>query len=112
MKSDLELYDYWPYAKRPKIVWPNGARVAFWVAPNIEFYEINPPVNPKRAAWSRPNPDVVPLATRDHGNRVRPQAPPRSGSRGAEAVARAEARPPGGRRRSSQVPRLAHSRAV
>ena len=70
MNSDLDLYDYWPYAKRPKIVWPNGARVAFWVAPNIEFYEINPPVNPKRAAWPRPNPDVLLYSNRDHGNRV------------------------------------------
>ena len=70
MKSDLELYDYWPYADRPKIVWPNGAKIAFWVAPNIEFYEANPPINPKRSPGARPHPDVVPLATRDHGNRV------------------------------------------
>jgi hypothetical protein len=36
-RRDPELYDYWPYRDRPKIVWPNGARVAFWVAPNLEF---------------------------------------------------------------------------
>ena len=70
MKSDLELYDYWPYANRPKIVWPNGARVAFWIAPNIEFYEIDPPNNPDRAPWARPHPDVGPVSIRDHGNRV------------------------------------------
>ncbi|MSO73155.1 MAG: polysaccharide deacetylase [Rhodospirillaceae bacterium] len=70
MKSDLELYDYWPYENRPKIVWPNGARVALWVAPNIEFYEINPPANPQRAAWSRPHPDVLTYASRDYGNRA------------------------------------------
>ncbi len=70
MKSDLALYDYWPYANRPKIVWPNGARVAFWIAPNIEFYEIDPPNNPDRAPWARPNPDVGPVSSRDHGNRV------------------------------------------
>ena len=70
MKSDLELYDYWPYEDRPKIVWPNGAKVAFWVAPNIEFYEIDPPVNPKRAPWPRPHPDVLPTSIRDYGNRV------------------------------------------
>lgn len=70
MKSDLELYDYWPYANRPKIVWPNGARVAFWIAPNIEFYEIDPPNNPDRAPWGRPHPDIGPVSSRDHGNRV------------------------------------------
>ncbi len=70
MKSDLGLYDYWPYAGRPKIEWPNGAKVAFWVAPNIEFYEIDPPPNPKRGSWPRPHPDVFTTSTRDYGNRV------------------------------------------
>ena len=46
MREDPGLYDYWPYEDRPKISWPNGARVAFWVAPNIEFYELDPAVNP------------------------------------------------------------------
>ena len=36
-------YDYWPLIDRIKIRWPDGARVAFWVGPNIEFYELNPP---------------------------------------------------------------------
>ena len=40
MKSDPGLYDYNPYIDRPKIEWPNGAKVALWVAPNIEFYEL------------------------------------------------------------------------
>ncbi len=42
MREDPGLYDYWPYENRPKIGWPGGARVAFWVAPNIEFYELDP----------------------------------------------------------------------
>ncbi len=70
MKEDPGLYDYWPYENRPKITWPNGARVAFWVAPNIEFYELDPAVNPHRKAWPRPTPDVNGYATRDYGNRV------------------------------------------
>jgi allantoinase len=70
MKEDPELFDYWPYDNRPKIEWPNGARVAFWVAPNIEFYELDPAVNPHRKAWPRPVPDVNGYATRDYGNRV------------------------------------------
>ncbi|MFW2404389.1 MAG: polysaccharide deacetylase family protein [Gammaproteobacteria bacterium] len=70
MKEDPGLYDYWPYDNRPKITWPNGARVAFWVAPNIEFYELDPAVNPHRKAWPKPAPDVNGYATRDYGNRV------------------------------------------
>ena len=34
MREDPGLYDYWPYEGRPALRWPNGARVAFWVAPN------------------------------------------------------------------------------
>jgi allantoinase len=64
------LYDYSPLLDRPKISWPNGARVAFWVAPNIEFYELDPPLNPTRGAWARPHPDVVAYSHRDYGNRA------------------------------------------
>ncbi|MFM2044950.1 MAG: hypothetical protein RLY86_3526 [Pseudomonadota bacterium] len=67
---DPNLYDHWPYRDRPKIVWPGGRKLAFWVAPNIEFYELDPPKNPQRAPWSRPHPDVVPYSARDWGNRV------------------------------------------
>jgi peptidoglycan/xylan/chitin deacetylase (PgdA/CDA1 family) len=63
------LYDYFPYVDRPKIVWPGGARLAFWCAPNIEFYELNPPPNPDRTAWPRPVPDVLNYGWRDYGNR-------------------------------------------
>ena len=67
---DPGLYDYLPYADRPKIRWPGDARVAFWVAPNIEFYELDPPRNPARAAWARPTPDVLNYGYRDYGNRA------------------------------------------
>jgi peptidoglycan/xylan/chitin deacetylase (PgdA/CDA1 family) len=70
VKSDLGLYDYWPYEGRPRIVWPNGARIAVWIAPNIEFYELNPPINPLRSAWGRPHPDVLTYSARDYGNRA------------------------------------------
>lgn len=69
MKRDPGLYGYLPYPGRPRIEWPGGAKVAFWVAPNIEFYELDPPRNPARAAWSRPVPDVQNYAYRDYGNR-------------------------------------------
>ncbi len=70
MKRDPALYDYLPWDDRPTIRWPNDARVAFWVAPNVEFYELDPPRNPARAPWPRPAPDVQNYAYRDYGNRA------------------------------------------
>ncbi len=70
MKADPGLYDSWPWRGRPKITWPGSARLAFWVAPNIEFYELNPPKNPQRAAWPHPYPAVPGYSIRDWGNRV------------------------------------------
>jgi peptidoglycan/xylan/chitin deacetylase (PgdA/CDA1 family) len=70
MKDDPGLYDPWPWRGRPKITWPGGARLAFWVAPNIEYYELNPPKNPQRAAWPHPYPAVPGYSIRDWGNRV------------------------------------------
>ncbi len=70
MKNDPGLYDYWPYRDRPKIRWPNDAKIAFWVAPNIEFYELDPPLNPYRKAWPQAKPAVGGYSIRDYGNRV------------------------------------------
>jgi allantoinase len=70
MKESLGVYDYWPYQDRPKIQWPNGAKVALWVAPNIEFYELDPPNNPHRKAWPQPSPALPGYTIRDYGNRV------------------------------------------
>ncbi|MEM1380631.1 MAG: polysaccharide deacetylase family protein [Pseudomonadota bacterium] len=68
--SDPNLYDYWPYEGRPKIVWPGGKKLAFWIAPNIEYYEFLPPDNPHRQPWPRGNPDVVGYSQRTWGNTV------------------------------------------
>ena len=70
MRRDPGLYDYSPLIERPKITWPDGARVAFWVAPNLEFYELEPVANPLRNPWPRPVPDVLNYSHRDYGNRV------------------------------------------
>ncbi len=70
MLSDPNLYDYWPYAGRPKLVWPGGKKLAFWIAPNIEYYEYAPPANPKRRAWPRGNPDIVGYSQRSWGNTI------------------------------------------
>ncbi|TEA78815.1 polysaccharide deacetylase family protein [Allopusillimonas ginsengisoli] len=68
--SDLHLYDYLPYFNRPVIKWPGDAQIAVWVAPNIEFYEFDPPMNPLRSPWPRPSPDVLGYSHRDYGNRA------------------------------------------
>ncbi len=70
MSGDPGLYHYLPYNRRPKITWPNGAKIAVWVAPNIEFYEYEPPPNPTRTPWARPLPDVLAYSQRDYGNRA------------------------------------------
>ena len=70
MRRDPGLYDYTAENDRPIVRWPNGARVAFWVAPNLEFYELEPPDSPVRKPWPRPVPDVLAYSHRDYGNRV------------------------------------------
>jgi allantoinase len=70
VKSDPDLYDFSPYRNRPKLVWPGSKSVAVWVAPNLEYYEIDPPPNPHRKSWTKPHPDVVGYSHRDHSNRV------------------------------------------
>ncbi len=67
---DPGLYDFRPWRDRPAIDWPAGKRVAVWVSPNLEYYEIDPPANPHRKSWTRAHPDVVGYSHRDYGNRV------------------------------------------
>jgi allantoinase len=33
-------FPYSPIIERPKLSWPNGAAVALWVIPNIEFFSL------------------------------------------------------------------------
>ncbi len=68
--DDPGLYSYRPWPERARLRWPGGRPIAVWVAPNLEYYEADPPPHPKRRAWARPHPDVVGFGHRDHGNRV------------------------------------------
>jgi peptidoglycan/xylan/chitin deacetylase (PgdA/CDA1 family) len=72
MVATLEQFiDYSPIVDRPPLKWPNGARVAVWVAPNVEHYEFEPPPSRYRVPWPRvPQPDVMHYGYRDYGNRV------------------------------------------
>ena len=55
------LYPFRAIVDAPKIEWPNGARVAVWVIPNVEHFHIE----------SGPGaPDVRNYSRRDYGNRV------------------------------------------
>ena len=68
---DPNLVTYSPILNRPQLRWPNGARVAVWIVPNIEHYEYQPKYQRIRDPWPRsPHPDVLGYAQRDYGNRV------------------------------------------
>jgi peptidoglycan/xylan/chitin deacetylase (PgdA/CDA1 family) len=62
---------YSPIAERPPLAWPGGARLAFWVVPNIEHYAWMPAPSGGQNPWPRmPHPDVGAYGVRDYGNRV------------------------------------------
>ena len=60
-------FPYTPINRRPKLKWPNGARVAVWVIPNIEFFPLNEPVPGARGSYT---PEVSAWSVRDYGARV------------------------------------------
>jgi peptidoglycan/xylan/chitin deacetylase (PgdA/CDA1 family) len=67
---DNQLYDYSPIIARPKLEWPNGARVAFWVGLNIEHYEIDKPSTSIFGGTAGLQPDPLNYGWRDYGPRV------------------------------------------
>ncbi len=65
----LDRIAYRPWPGRPRLRWPNDARIAFWVIPNVEYYEYLAP-NERVGRSGFPNPDVPAYSGRDYGNRV------------------------------------------
>ena len=55
------LFPFRAITDAPKITWPNGARVAVWVIPNVEHFHLE---------IGSPAPDVRNFSRRDYGNRV------------------------------------------
>ncbi len=69
--NDYGPYPYSPINRRPKWKWPNGARLAIWVAPNLEFFPLTRPLaaNPM-AKTPEKAPTIRTWGVRDYGNRV------------------------------------------
>ena len=63
-------FDYSPIVDRPPLRWPNGARVALWVIPNIEHFLFNLPSTSISGATAGLKPDVLNYSWRDYGVRV------------------------------------------
>lgn len=63
-------FDFSAITSRPKLEWPNGARVALWVIPNIEHFLFDRPSSSIIQSTTGFVPDVLNYAWRDYGVRV------------------------------------------
>lgn len=59
-------FPYSPIINRPKLSWPKGKRLAFWVIPNIETFALDE----KMPEGGSNIPNVFSWAKREYGNRV------------------------------------------
>ncbi len=59
-----------PIVRRPPLRWPNGARLAIWVVPNIEHFETDSLAGASIATPAVEPPDIPNYAWRDYGLRV------------------------------------------
>ncbi|MEV6266667.1 polysaccharide deacetylase family protein [Kribbella sp. NPDC051936] len=64
----MTLYDYSPLPSRPRLIWPDGKRVAFYVGLNIEHFL---PGKPSTSIWPLDlDPDPLNHGWREYGARV------------------------------------------
>src|SRR5438046_3440425 len=63
-------FAYSPVTQRPILTWPQGAHVALWVIPNIEFFSLMEKVPAGSGGPGTPVPDIPSWSARDYGNRV------------------------------------------
>src|SRR5438552_17707514 len=86
-------FPYSPIIHRPRLTWPNGAHVALWVIPNIEFFSLMEKVPAGSGGPGTPVPDIPSWSARDYRNRggvFRLMAAlARPGVRGTVAISRA-----------------------
>src|SRR3954454_16565045 len=67
---DNKLYEYSPITARPKLAWPDGARVAFYVGVNVEHFEVDKPSTSIFGGTAMLQPDPLNYGWRDYGPRV------------------------------------------
>jgi hypothetical protein len=67
---DNTLYKYSPIVDRPKLTWPNGARIAFYVGLNIEHFYVDKPSTSIFGGTAALVPDPLNFGWRDYGVRV------------------------------------------
>jgi peptidoglycan/xylan/chitin deacetylase (PgdA/CDA1 family) len=69
---DYGPFPYVPINRRSKWKWPNGAQLAVWVIPNLEFFSLKTPLagHPFEKAHEYKPPTVRAWGQRDYGNRV------------------------------------------
>lgn len=65
-----KLFDYSPIINRPKLEFPNGAKVAFWVGLNIEDYQVDKPSTSIFGGTAGLVPDPLNYGWRDYSPRV------------------------------------------
>lgn len=69
---DHERYDWSVLPRRAPVAWPNGAKVALWVIPALEWFPLDmdgKPFNPPGGLLTA-YPDLRHYTLRDYGNRV------------------------------------------
>ena len=67
MASSKNRIEYIPSINRQRIEWPDGARIAFYVGINIEYFDIG------EAGWREPSahlPNIISHVDREYGARV------------------------------------------
>jgi len=72
---DHPHHPYWPLPKRERLIWPDSARLAFWVLLHLEYWELEPPTDAIRdprfiGEFGSYYPDYRTWTQRDYGNRV------------------------------------------
>lgn len=69
---DHDLYEWSVPFRRPRIEWPGGAKVAFWVMLCLQWFPLDAPgaSAPVPGALDRPYPDYRNYSHRDYGNRI------------------------------------------
>jgi allantoinase len=69
---DHDRYDWSTLPRRKPVAWPNGARIALWIIPALEWFPLDMAGKPFKPPGAMVNtyPDLRHYTLRDYGNRV------------------------------------------